>query len=332
MKTNYRVIIILFLLIIISFFTDFRSFDTEVYRSLYDGISSVFDINFRFLKIKEPLFVIIVSLLKTFLSFEQTISILAILPVLITYAAIKRISSNIEISLCMYGLMYFYFLPLGQTRQAISLSICLYALSYLLEGKPKKEFNFFFLIVISTLIHYSAFIFSFSYFLIQIPFKKINMVRVLLIGLVVFLVIRTFKHYVTLSLGTNIIYNKFYYYGYVFESKSSSLIAATIEKITITFGLFYFLRKCKDIIHREVLEKLITLFFIGLVFNLVFLCDFAVISSRGAIYFFMLIIFIIPIMLESIKEKKTVSLLINLMYVFLVIRFLFKIYLMFFYG
>jgi len=319
-------LVLLFIITLLLLYPRFRIYDNEYYLSIYNSIPflEMYKIQ-RYISNNslEPFFVIIFSFLKTIgLSYLSSIFILSFLSIMLIYRSMKVISINITLSLVVYLFLYIFSLQLGQIRQAIAFSFILFSLIYVKEG---CLIRFLICVLIGFLFHYSAIIFFPVYFILKIELKKKYLHYFFLFSIFLFLVVE-YSHFSFLFMPGDIIgINKLKIYS-VFMVGSYNILSV-IEKLI--FGIvFYFLFDNEDINDFfPFFKKLVFIYFFGFFIFFPLINSSTIVAYRGSLYFFGVIIFLIPPISFAIKKSNHKKMFFIGIITFLVSRFALKMYL-----
>ncbi|WP_368665171.1 EpsG family protein [Sporosarcina sp. P29] len=232
--------------------------------------------------------------------FLMVIACIAIIPIGIT---IYKHSKMPFLSFTLYITLNYYSFTFSGLRQAISYAIIFNSYSYIQE---RKIFKFILSVLIASLFHQSALIFLPAYFLVKIKINKFTIISILLFNVMIF----TFRQQIFA------IFINFFYEDYgIVESKSFKwmLLCALI----VIVGLFFY-KKVISISQSN--NALYILLIIG-----VSLMIFALVGTnimRISNYYYMFVILFIPEIINVIKDKRLVLLIVYVLIVLNIIIYI----------
>lgn len=286
--------------------------DRESYIAIYLGKQHVPEIGFNFFmnifKAKDISYYY-------FFAFINSISLIML------YYNIKKLSKDKMFSILIY-ISYLYLIKdFIELRNAISISIILFSIKYL----NKKSYKFFIVVFLSYLFHVSMIIWLPVFFFANCEFKRKKLFLILLFSFifgkyvlqqnVFFYMIDFLKNNELISYYKykKIVYHILYIYNSTFSFR-------TYYYIFLTIILIIFKDKFKyNKFYNIYLNVLIYALSIKLLF-----CNYSTISNRLYENLYVVSIFIIPLFIEKIKQKK--------FFKFIFIVYNFGLYLLFVYG
>lgn len=265
--------------------------DYKSYNQIYQQVlcSDLFE-SFSLI---EPGYVIIIYFSNFLLpnSFWMMHFIVGTLTLVFFFLAIKKLSTNYFLSTYIFVSINFLYSMMNQERQFLAMSIVAYSLYYLINKKDKVAC--FLWILIATLFHYSAIVCM----LILLPdyLKKIKYKKVVFFSCILLLFIFVLNLDKILY-GTN--YGD-YFNSYYDNRLQTSVILNTIVRVIICIPIYYIYR-----LNKNSLKQYSVLFYM-----LCFMMFFQICSLRSSFYgrittyFFMAIIFLIPIITDKINIR-----------------------------
>ena len=223
--------------------------------------------------------------------FLATIS--AIIMCLVGYSIFKY-SKRPFFSLLIYIALDMYFFNFSGLRQSIAMGIILLSYKYIKESNIKK---FVFCIAIAMLFHKSAIIFFAAYFIRNYRFSNRNLVFTILMGIVIFVFNKEIFLFV----------NKIFYSNYQLQYVGAYKWALMCGLLWF-YTFFYYNGVCANDDKASMLYNIVTIGMYCLLFSPV-----ATDVLRVANYFYVFIIFLIPEIIDSIKDVKKRTLTIYLL-------------------
>lgn len=183
---NYVFTIISFLFLFI--FSGFRHYeilnDSYAYKVIFDNILP-FNFSDIFTGRIEPLFQLINKLVKSYISNDYVVLFVitsAVIQLLVLNFIFKN-SSKVWFSVYLFFSFRFYFFSVSAIRQGMALGLTLLAYNYLKKNKKKY---FIFLVLIASLIHYSALLFYSILIFKDLKFEKIKVLFMSILTLIIF--------------------------------------------------------------------------------------------------------------------------------------------------
>ncbi|MGL5066382.1 MAG: EpsG family protein [Sarcina sp.] len=296
---NILYVLMIVALIVVAGFRYYTGFDYQNYTSIYQSLSlgtPVPNIEIGYKILNEFLSKFSVGAWSVFL-------VVAIMTLVLKGIAIKMESEKIFLSLLICFCLYFLIGDMGQIRSTLAQSIDLIALVFYLNGRTVSKIIAFILIVAASFFHVSSIILLIIFILgaKNIPIKMFIGTYIVIAVAGQFLdlkVISEFGQHIGGFLG-----EKMYAYttNQLFIEKVGLSSNVIFDFIMMVFLLFI---KYKN---REKPNKkfnlLFNMYFVGICTYLIF-NNYFVLATRFANYFRLSLIFLVPIAISSIKNKK----------------------------
>lgn len=220
------------------------------------------------------------------ISFETCLFLIAAFTAVAIGVLIYRYSPSPYWSYLMYLTMGFYLLSFNALKQIIAMDILIYAMSASINRKP---IQFLILVMMASAFHTPALVFLLVY---PIAYKKINFWMIAVITMVIFL----FRDSIVSRISE-------VYYGSDMEFEASEIIGGKVIFMILILVLALILRPLSesDKLYCQVFNIMIlaTIVQTFSVYDNVF--------SRLAEYFLQFIILLVPLMLQSRKERVRAS-------------------------
>ncbi|MFW6243493.1 MAG: EpsG family protein [bacterium] len=175
---NGTTIFIILLLSILSGLRGEMGVDYHAYKNAFESIPSIYSYLFkgegelfRLINYFEPLYIIIISIFKMFLSnYNIFLFVQSLILLLIVVRSVKMLDVPVNI-----GLIFYFFISyldqFGQQRMAIIYVLCLFATTFIVQ---RKFLKFLFTIIIASFIQKIAIFYLPAYFLYIFLNKKTN--------------------------------------------------------------------------------------------------------------------------------------------------------------
>ncbi|MEB8121490.1 EpsG family protein [Staphylococcus xylosus] len=219
-----------------------------------------------------------------YLSFYSIISLYCIYKVCIKYSIHAQLSM-----LTFYSFFYFVWIFSG-IRQGIAIAVGILLVLYCFENK--KNVLFVFLISILSLVHSSAIVLIFLYFLAKLNWKKTQLFFIFIISLIISILPVNFLTVLTLfSDRIN---------SYKINENIISLDFQSIIRILLVTTVFVFYRQIKKI--NEIHYFILKFYILGICLYFLFK-DIELVAARLSIYSRVLEMILIPAILYVINKK-----------------------------
>lgn len=236
-------------------------------------------------------------------AFTLLLLLLSVFNILTVVCVAKTISSDISITMFLFVSMDIFIPSFSMLRQSIAVSFVILAFKYLNNKKPLQYFS---CIILGAMFHESVILLAALYFIREILFfKRIELIYVLFLA--IFLVFVLFDEQIIIWVCET--FNFHYYTLYSMIGEDMSLMANLKYIMFIAVFLFFWGYKIfcdkKGIKLNDKYQTCLTIYFIVAlisVYNI--LSGKLLIISRMVYYFSWSIIFLVPMFLESIKNKK----------------------------
>lgn len=218
---------------------------------------------------------------------------------------IYRYSNNYSLSIYSLITLQFMGSTMNITRQWIALVIVIYSIDYILERKFSK---FFILILIASTFHYSAIIFIFSYFIVNIKWNKRKIILSIICIFTVFFLFNKIVLLITNMTGRYSDYLDSTYFNlkdniavYVqfFISLAFFIAVSNINYSNNKIKLKNEKNECEKITIYDLSYKCLCLYVITSFWGIN-----SAIMSRLNIYYAIFLIIIIPNLISSYSKKK----------------------------
>lgn len=318
---KYKYILLACSFIFILIFAGFRfesGYDFRPYRQIFNK-SGFFTIMKE--SNMEPGFAALICVLKKLgFGFSALIFLMAFASISVKYKIIKEYSVYPFVSLIVYFSSNFIIQDFGQIRQGLAVGLTLYSIRYI---KDKNLFKYLIIMFIAIMFHYSAVIFLPMYWMAQIKvnrkviFSTIGLATVMFIlsksGVLDFIVLKVINQpYITYK-----------YLAYMSGDGGIGIFKFTLLTRVVIFIAFYMLRdkiepKCKYYNILLMLYLLSIFMFVAFNFN-------EGLALRGAIYFKIVEILIIPLIIYAVKDKIIMFNFLMIIYMLTFKDFLFEI-------
>lgn len=219
-------------------------------------------------------------------------------------------------SLCFYFLFFGYMM--GMNRQGVAIAICVFSLRYVTS---RESIKFFALILIASLFHFSAMIFSIAYFLNK-KIKAHFYIMMLMLAVILNPFIQVISQNLLLLaqanrglLGETVVH----YIGAGGDPNSAvNIIMGLIKRFFVFIMVYLNLDKLEQKIPKVGL--MLNLYFVSIVFYILFNNNIQIYVGRGNLYFGILFeAFLLPCLIFMfIKERNR-----SLMYFFVLVIIIF---------
>lgn len=269
--------------------TDFFSYE-GIYRKLTTPNDFLYDLQHTGY---EPGWILINNLIKFLFDDVQFLFIITSLLIWIfNFKAIFDNRKNLNVGVAVLILMSTMFNDsLNIIRQSLASSILLMSVKPALD---KKKTKFIFIVLFATSVHYFAFLFLITYWLVNSKTKGTNVTKKVLAFVGAFIILLTAPSLI--SLITSI--DMFSYYSRYNLTHENIKFGIILLRMPIVLIILFNIKKLRN---RNKFYKVIPLYFIGLIIlNLGYLGDFV---SRIGKYFEMLQIFILSAIVIVQKGK-----------------------------
>lgn len=268
-------------------------------------------------------------------SFSSSYTVFLFLFALLTiYTKYKVIINERFIEFGLLSTFFYYCYSIGDivaTRQALAISLTLFSILYIIE---KNKLNFLLFVLLATLIHRSAIIFIFAYFLYHLDMEKKTLLYIFLTGLLLNFGLSRFQ---VTDMGIPFIDTLTFLSSYQekidtylnvdddtssFGQLNPYLITflGYLKKMIVIFPMLY-LRGDKNLVHSRLVNIVIFGTFIYFVLSSIS-PDFKRLNG----YFEIVEILVLPYLLYSISKKSTRYILILFFCILAVIRLYTAVY------
>lgn len=285
-----------FIVLTLIFLAGFRyecGADFDSYKEIYNDVNEN-----NYLSICEPVFGILNYGIKSFFSFPVFLLVIASLSLCLKSKVILKYSCCPFYSLLLYFMSVFLTQDMGQIRQGLAVSVCWCAFPFLAERKMRK---YILLVVLASLIHFSAFICLLVFFFRNLKLTYINTI-------ITFVVCICMGQFVYSLLGNIDILGSFLqfklhsYWGNDEYGSAIGLNWGIVLHLIVMFLLlrYYDILKLDD----EIKKIFVISYFIG---NCVyFLCmQIEIMAGRLSLYYISLDIILIPIIVYSVFNNRS---------------------------
>ncbi|KXT45982.1 EpsG family protein [Bacteroides intestinalis] len=287
--------------------------DYGSYENMFNEISWQ---NFYFV---EPLFGILIALVKYIGGFNLFLLFIAALSVSLKFWVINKYSPYPLFSYAILFVGLYVSLDMGQIRQGLGLSICWFSIQYL----EKRPFVFFFLILLGIGVHFSAFVFAGIYFLRNINFsvKKafLGIFFCFCIGKIMSLLV----HIVMID-NPLLQFKIDTYVDNEDYGKAIGFNVGMLIKLVLLYILLIY--KKRIIAEQQTANILINAYILGN-FVYFFLLFNEIIAGRFSLYFIYFDIILVPIISKYIISQNSRTLFISLYFLFLFYQLYVRLYL-----
>lgn len=299
-------------LILLAGFRPGVGYDYESYELVYDNFTLLSYISEKM----EWGFLSLVYIFKelNITDFNTFLLFIAFISITIKFHVIKKYSPYIFISALLYFTQEFLARDFSNIRQGVSIAITAYSITYV---HNRNFVKFILLIIIASLFHTTALVFTVIYFINDIRFSKVFIFTTLFFTLFVGQILDTSKITSLLSM-LNIEYVLDKLNDYTARNDYSSELGITpglIQRIVI-FSVFVIFEKVL-IKQTEYYYLIRNISFIGLLIFL-FFNSFEIIAARGSYYFRFFDVIIIAFLINMIKDinYKIIATILILLYAF----------------
>ena len=295
---KYKNTLLIFCFMLMFIIAGFRyqvGYDFNSYERIYNNITLS---NFRGNNLEIGFSLFVCLLKKIGLGFPVMIMLIAMASIFIKYKVIREYSVYPFISLLVYFSANFIIQDFGQIRQGLAIAFTLYSIKYI---KDKKLFKYLIVMMMAIMFHYSAVLFLPMYWLARINVNKKVIATALIVSGVFFVCSKSgVIDYVVLKV-INQPYISYKYVAYMSSAGGIGIFKLTFLSRLVIFTLFYVLRgkikencECYNILS---MAYLISIFmYVAFNFN-------GALATRGALYFKIVEILIIPQIIYAVKDK-----------------------------
>ena len=239
-RLKYATLVLFLLCTILALFAGFRDFkwpDTHVYVHVFNyeltpiGDSSV---NNDSLPYSEPFFIYIARVIKTFTTSGRIyILLISIFTISLLDKALKMYCVCPIIGLCVYLSRFYISRNLMQIRAALALAIILFAIKYVQDRNFRR---FILVVLIATLIHYSAIIAVPLYWLNKRIIGNKGLFWLIIICFIIIIFLSTLTSSIIVQINAMIGLNNTYVGGY---DNYSNGLGLTNPMIYYQIGILY---------------------------------------------------------------------------------------------
>ena len=295
---KYKNILLIFCFILMFIVAGFRyqvGYDFNSYERIYNNITLS---NFRGNNL-EIGFSLFVCLLKRIgFGFPVMMISIAMASLFIKYRVIKEYSVYPFISMLVYFSANFIIQDFGQIRQGLAIAFTLYSIKYI---KEKKLYKYLIIIFMAIMFHYSAVLFLPMYWLSRINVNKKVIATAFVVSGVFFVFSKSgLLDYLVLKVIDQP-YITYKYVAYMSGEGGIGIFKLTFLSRLVIFALFYLLRdkikencECYNILAMAYLVSIFM--YVAFNFN-------GALATRGALYFKIVEILIIPQIIYAVKDK-----------------------------
>ena len=235
----------------------------------------------------EPLFFWLLKLIYVFTDdYWIMFAVVSFFIYTVLFLALKKLSTDIALSLILYVITSYYFISINQLRQSISLVIFLYSLTYIINAKPGK---YFLLNLIGVGFHYSAAIVLFLYPLFRINFSRRNLIIIYLASIVLSIFIE--KMFVSSLSALDLFYAQYFDMEEYMEKNYLALGKVVIPNLILIYSIIQF----KNFSKAE--YSIFLVFFASIIYYNIFFGKH--IFIRPGMYFEIVTILYIPIFIKK---------------------------------
>ena len=293
---KYRYIFLAFFFILLFLFAGLRyeiGYDYYSYRDIYNAVH-LGNLTKLDLEIGYTVFNLIIKTLG--LGFQVVLILIAAFSLFFKYEAIKKYSVYPFISLIIYFSSNFIIQDFGQIRQGLAVAMTLYSISAI---KDRKLVKFLAMMTIAVSFHYSAILFLPFYWIgnIKLSYKKMGIILAASVVLYIAIVLGGIEFVFTHVIRSEYILYKFKAYS----GEPMGFFAFTFIFRVFIFAAFVKLEEkirpaCRyyDILRNG--------YFIAIVLYIVFNTNEGL-ATRGALYYKMFELFLIPYIIYGVKDK-----------------------------
>lgn len=314
-------------LVLLGLFAAFRNttvgYDTPNY---YDNIKTLLDKK-RITKghdfeigYQTICFVVVMILRNAKLSFFVVNLISSAIILCNVFYASKKLCKSVELPIFLFASVDVYLRAFNQTRQGIAISFLMVALVFIVERKLLK---FLITCLVATCFHTISIVFVPFYFLALIPNKYLIM-GLSAIGAVVFALFDKKIVYILSKLLHLRYYDQYISNNYGIQ-KFSTIGYLEIVCYAMIFVFFLIYKMIYEKKYKKLDAKynmLLLVFFFVILANVVALiCKKPELYGRLIYYFFWAIIFLVPAFIDTIKDKKTKTIVVTAV-IFIAIAYL----------
>ncbi|MBP1743627.1 MAG: hypothetical protein H6Q58_605 [Firmicutes bacterium] len=228
--------------------------------------------------------------------FQVVLILIAAFSLFFKYEAIRKYSIYPFISLIIYFSSNFIIQDFGQIRQGLAIAMTLYSIGAI---KDRKLFRFFAMMTIAVSFHYSAILFVPFYWLgnIKLSYRKMGIILAASVILYIAIVLGGIEFVFTHVIRSEYILYKFKAYS----GDPIGFFTFTFMFRVFIFAAFVALEEkirpaCKyyDILRNG--------YFMAIIFYIVFNTNEGL-ATRGALYYKMFEVFLIPYIVYGVKDK-----------------------------
>lgn len=306
---RFRYVFLAFFFIFLLFFAGFRykvGYDYDSYKSIFKMVTLS---NFAHLDVEAGYTALNLVLKKLGFGFQAVLFVVAAWSLFFKYETIKKYSVYPFVSLIIYYASNFIIQDFGQIRQGLALAMTLYSIGAIKERNPVK---FFALMAVAVGFHYSAVIFIPFYWLGNIKLSYKKMLSILAASLIFYILILggVFEY-----VFTHVLKSEYILYKYkAYSGTPLGFFDFTFVFRVFIFGAFLALRdkielKCK---YYNILKNG---YFLSIIMYIVFNTNEGL-ATRGALYFKLFEIIIVPYIIYAVKNKLLVFNAIIIFYVY----------------
>ena len=233
---------------------------------------------------------------KTVSSFTQLLTVYATLSVLLNYSIIKQYAEYCFVSILVFFSTLFLRYDMGIIRQGAALALIIYSVKYALNNQWKPFFAF---VLLASLFHSSALIFSAVYFIVN---KKIpRRVMLIIVGVCIIMGFTNIWSTIFNLLSRLPIPNR--YIGHLRNdvTNKTSFSIFDFQNLVLLTAFLYFKKDNAVSEEDKLYNSMINIYFLGTCL-FYFFKQFPYFGGRGLSYFFQFEILLIPAFLKRIKN------------------------------
>jgi hypothetical protein len=199
---------------------------------------------------------------------------------------------------------------MGMNRQLIAVAICLFAFRYIVS---RESYKFFFCIIIAALFHYSSILFILAYFLNR-HISGSFLVVLFFSAIALHPVVIYITDFILSTLPPQIKYSismKIGFLSYVGKKMIEETLTPVhptpiiflgiVKRLIIFLPLFFNRYKLKQKFPN--IELMLNIYFVSILFYILFNNNFQILVSKGALYFGLFEMFLLPFYFELFKKN-----------------------------